>query len=694
MRKLNEAGLKALAELHHEVEDESTEILESKDDHIFVWDSKSSMIICIHLGESDPPVQKFSLTDPPMFSVNRLEVSRGGRWIALSGPHGVSCVALPPRMGKNGRLGGGTGILSLKTLPIAERFFLCERKLLIQQVGWHPGSPHESHLCVLSSDNFLRIYDLDSSLGDESPIRAVTLRHTPLFAQSHYSIKSSLGETAVGFSFAPPTEEESPMDQEWPVFILLGNGSVYCLMFNVLHDKKPHRVMGPIPVKHESPEDFCRILCLHPMISSPPIIVLATLGGTLYHCLILHEESDDEASSQISEWSASVINAEDACFSLHVFESIELELGLMFKSEKLEQRKPFDYPIALHPDPTTPGRYFCSHGAGVHCVEVPMIFQLVKMAMNPEEEDVPSGLPTLNGDCIVEHLLCTRMDSNCPPSPVLGVTVTYPPTQLMCLLSNFTIEVLSLTSPQIQSPIPLYANQSCENSPVKKKTNKEPFDERMKMLLQKSSSHPLIKSAKGTDLSPKECLEILTRSTQVLREEYLGRLKLVRTEIGIRVITLKRQKDQQKEMLKKLDDDRIILKDNAGIIAEKYEDLKDNGNSLISRIEVVLQNIQKRLPISSDAELSMNKELVGVNKKMKELKLSLDQVKAKDKYQFKQIEKSQLINNTQRWRSNPKANDLDDYQLESVKDILQQDSLQISDLVRSLNASKKKLSCF
>ncbi|CAB4067545.1 NUP88 [Lepeophtheirus salmonis] len=601
--KLNEAGLKALAELHHEVEDESTEILESKDDHIFVWDSKSSMIICIHLGESDPPVQKFSLTDPPMFSVNRLEVSRGGRWIALSVVH--------------------------------------MEKLLIQQVGWHPGSPHESHLCVLSSDNFLRIYDLDSSLGDESPIRAVTLRHTPLFAQSHYSIKSSLGETAVGFSFAPPTEEESPMDQEWPVFILLGNGSVYCLMFNVLHDKKPHRVMGPIPVKHESPEDFCRILCLHPMISSPPIIVLATLGGTLYHCLILHEESDDEASSQISEWSASVINAEDACFSLHVFESIELELGLMFKSEKLEQRKPFDYPIALHPDPTTPGRYFCSHGAGVHCVEVPMIFQLVKMAMNPRGGGRSIGSSYFK--CLQFHFM-----------PIKAV----------------------------------------KNSPVKKKTNKEPFDERMKMLLQKSSSHPLIKSAKGTDLSPKECLEILTRSTQVLREEYLGRLKLVRTEIGIRVITLKRQKDQQKEMLKKLDDDRIILKDNAGLIAEKYEDLKDNGNSLISRIEVVLQNIQKRLPISSDAELSMNKELVGVNKKMKELKLSLDQVKAKDKYQFKQIEKSQLINNTQRWRSNPKANDLDDYQLESVKDILQQDSLQISDLVRSLNASKKKLSCF
>lgn len=42
---------------------------------------------------------------------------------------------------------------------------------------------------------------------------------------------------------------------------------------------------------------------------------------------------------------------------------------------------PFDYSILLHPDPISPGRYFCSHKAGIHSVKVPIVSQIAEMAL-------------------------------------------------------------------------------------------------------------------------------------------------------------------------------------------------------------------------------------------------------------------------------------------------------------------------
>ena len=65
-------------------------------------------------------------------------------------------------------------------------------------------------------------------------------RGSNFFAEASLSVRGSLGEVAVGFTFAPSVDDESgdktgPPSSGgggglWPVFVLHGNGSVYCLV--------------------------------------------------------------------------------------------------------------------------------------------------------------------------------------------------------------------------------------------------------------------------------------------------------------------------------------------------------------------------------------------------------------------------------------------------------------------------------
>ena len=50
------------------------------------------------------------------------------------------------------------------------------------------------------------------------------------------------------------------------------------------------------------------------------------------------------------------------------------------------------------------------------------------------------------------------------------------------------------------------------------------------------------------------------------------------------------------------------------------DDLTVNNQKLSSRLEKVLLNVQQQLPVRSDAELRMQRELLDVERKMKNLK--------------------------------------------------------------------------
>ena len=123
--------------------------------------------------------------------------------------------------------------------------------------------------------------DLEQEGAEETiQLSEGSLGTSSLFGKSALTVKGSLGETAVGFDFAPSQTMTDNLNS-WPLFILWGDGRVYFVVTtftgqNSQAAARP-RVMGPLPMLPESEDNYgsdaCGILCLHPMISSPPILV-------------------------------------------------------------------------------------------------------------------------------------------------------------------------------------------------------------------------------------------------------------------------------------------------------------------------------------------------------------------------------------------------------------------------------------
>ena len=140
------------------------------------------------------------------------------------------------------------------------------------------------------------------------------------------------------------------------------------------------------------------------------------------------EDEDVEAletASQISDWSSSIVigmgSAVQPDLVIHVYESIELELSLLVK-EKVDKTVPFDYPLLLHVDPTSPSRYFCSHKAGVHSITLPMVAQLAELVQKPQDTLVATGgFSLMEQNSLVEHILVTQpILSHGTPGPIQG----------------------------------------------------------------------------------------------------------------------------------------------------------------------------------------------------------------------------------------------------------------------------------
>ena len=303
-------------------------------------------------------------------------------------------------------------------------------------------------MITLTTDNQIRIFNLDvvaesaaASGSGIQPEETLSLtcdsRQKRFFGESGLSLKGSLGETAVSFSFAPPVAidaENTNGPYLWPIFILCGNGSVYCMVTGLGQHRPPKpQVMGPIPMLPQTDDNYgqesCAILCLHPLVSSPPILVIADSKGTLYHCVVLSKTDEDEdvedaleTASQISDWSSSIVLGMESVqpdLVIHVYESIELELSLLVK-DKVDKSVPFDYPLLLHVDPTSPSRYFCSHKAGVHSITLPMVAQLAELVQKPQD----GGFSIMEQNSLVEHILVTQpILSHGTPGPIQGSTM-------------------------------------------------------------------------------------------------------------------------------------------------------------------------------------------------------------------------------------------------------------------------------
>lgn len=84
--------------------------------------------------------------------------------MAVVGQRGVSVMELPRRWGAKGQFQNGKENIMCKTFNLDEHLFQNNTHLEVLQARWHPGSPSDSHLIVLLSDNSIRFATLTLDL--------------------------------------------------------------------------------------------------------------------------------------------------------------------------------------------------------------------------------------------------------------------------------------------------------------------------------------------------------------------------------------------------------------------------------------------------------------------------------------------------------------------------------------------------
>jgi chromosome segregation ATPase len=171
-----------------------------------------------------------------------------------------------------------------------------------------------------------------------------------------------------------------------------------------------------------------------------------------------------------------------------------------------------------------------------------------------------------------------------------------------------------------------------------------------------------------------------------LRTEYVSRLESARQEVEHRVELLADKRLSQETALAKLESDRAQLRRQAESLSERYEDVRDAGEQLTNRVENILSAVQRRLPVTTDAELKMGRDVQQLSRQLCEIGEAVKQLRAKETYQRRQLAAA-----AGSVRARPVVGEMGENQMNSVKEILQKDSKQIAELVKSVNAAKKDL---
>ncbi|NXO38084.1 NUP88 protein, partial [Locustella ochotensis] len=213
------------------------------------------------------------------------------------------------------------------------------------------------------------------------------------------------------------------------------------------------------------------------------------------------------------------------------------------------------------------------------------------------------------------------------------------------------------------------------------------FEKHIQGILQRGSANPLhlklqkisiLRSAdKDAAPPPEECLQLLSRATQVFREEYILKQDLAKEEIQQRVKLLWGQKKKQLEDLNYCREERKSLREMAERLADKYEEAKEKQEDIMNRMKKVLRSFHSQLPVLSDTEKDMKKELQTIHDQLQHLSNAIRQVKMKKEYQQKQMEKG---------RSPRKPSiSLSAYQSKCIQAVLREEGEHIREMVKQIN---------
>ncbi|XP_028977154.2 nucleoporin 88 [Esox lucius] len=671
---------------------------------IFVWNDADSVFYTTNLRQLDSEdnletvkYQTLLCINPPRFEVCQVLLSPTQYHVALIGQRGATVLELPQRWGKRSEFEGGRSKVNCKTVPVAERFFTSSASVTLRQAAWFPSETEEPHLVLLTSDNTIRFYSLNEP---QNPSKALSVSQSEEDSSVHTrgrSYAASLGEIAVAFDFGPvssdPRQHTSRRSKEdvlvYPLYVLYENGETYLSYTSLAHSSGSFsKPIGPLPMYPAAEDNYgydaCAVLCL-PCV--PNILVIATETGTLYHCVVLEAEEEEETGA-VERW----MRSSEAVPSLYVFECVELELTL--KLPAVEEEEPVDSdftcPIRLHRDPLCQYRYHCTHEAGVHSVGLTW-FNKLHAFLQSDEEDKDS-LQELAAEhrCIIEHILCTRPLSSSLSAPVQGFWIVSDLSlgaTMICITSTYECLLLPLLSSIRPLSPPLLCSHpglGSASSPLRG-LHDDSF-EHIRSILARSSTNPLMLRAgdKDTSSPPPECLQLLSRATQVFREEYILKQDMAREEMQRRVKLLTGQKNKQLEDLALCREERKGLRESAERLADKYEDAKYRHEITMNRVKQVLGSLRSQLPILSDSEKDMKKELQTINDQLRHLDNGIKQVNMKKEYQKKQMNKGV---------SPAKATvTLNAHQRKCVQGVIKEQGEQIGDMMKQIKDIKNHFS--
>uniref|UniRef100_A0A1A8ERQ1 Nucleoporin 88 n=2 Tax=Nothobranchius korthausae TaxID=1143690 RepID=A0A1A8ERQ1_9TELE len=663
----------------------------------FVWDNAARVFYTTNLRQlnSDSESGKFQTLlciNPPLFDVCQVYVSPVHHHVALVGQRGISVLELPQRWGKRSEFEGGRDKINCKTIPVAERFFSSSPSVSLRQAAWYPSETDEPHVVLLTSDNTIRFYGLKSP---QTPAKVLQLSQSEDDCSSHHPVRSyaaSLGEIAVAFDFGPVSSPprkvaaQIPKNQlVYPLYVLYENGETYVSYASQTNGLSVSKPAGPLPMYPAAEDNYgydaCAILCLQ---CAPSILVIATETGTLYHCVVLESEEEDEAGA-VEKW----IRGTEAVPALYVFECVELELTLKVASREDEEPQELDFtcPIRLHRDPLCQQRYHCTHEAGVHSVGLIWVNKMQKFLQSSEEDKDSLQELAAEKRCIVEHILCTRPLLTSQSAPVRGFLIVSDLSlgaTMICVTAMFECIMLPLLS-SIRPPSPpllcSHPVPGSVSSPLRGLAN-DSFEQHIRNILARGSTNPLVLKAGDKDTSPPpaECLQLLSRATQVFREEYILKQDMACEEMQRRVKLLREQKSKQQEELTLCREEKKTLREAAERLADKYEDAKYRQETIMNRVKKVLCSLQSQLPILSNSEKDMKKELQTINDQLKHLDNCIRQVNMKMEYQQKQVDKDMS--------SARMTVSLNAQQKKVVQDVLREQGQQIGDMMKQIKDIK------
>ncbi|KAK5638860.1 hypothetical protein RI129_013155 [Pyrocoelia pectoralis] len=701
-------------------------VLTVNDGVLFVWDFQDNCVLTLNIkavhsrNDESIPHQILLPTSSSRFSVELLRANSTNTLLVVAGGSGVLVLELPERCPPYGNFSNNKEIVYCRSHSLDEHLLLSNPSIEVRQVRFHPASPNQTHIMVLTSDNTMRFYNMENSSAVALGVYAVGKRPKGVMPGSKAFFLGLFGETAIDFDFGPPEvdepslfDEEKEEDEEsssneydrdeesvilrkfnemklhgtvikenaknvhWPIFLLDGLGAVFVITIDLKNDVTP-RVRGPLPTwpayDQSYTNDACALLC---HTSTPPVLSVATINGTISHSIVL--PFDDDKENKLRRRNRDLKYSDEPDRAMYTFETLELELGLATTNDLSD----YCCPVFLHKDESRVGHYFASHEAGVHAISVPVVENMAQILNGPDDENFMERL--VNDSSTVDYVLCTKMATSSKVNPVIGFSVYYNPTSMIALLGKGQLVSMLLLS---FTPLPCTYDLLPEDiesfkSPLKKMLS-EPFDMQIYKILRQATSQPILKLSGTENLSQQECYELLQRATKVFKEEHFKYYEEAREEIEKRVKVLKMLKNFQTTELQKLMKERQNLQAKAENLAEKYEDIKDKQELFKKRCERLLIMALKAKGEPSDAELQFVDELKSSQKKVEMFITSINKLKNQNKYQ-----EVQMVN----WHKeqNKKETGLASVQSQTIKANLQDMTNQISTMMNEITEYKKKL---